>query len=190
MRRLPEGVGVGLLEDLDRIEIDSDAERAVLLVAGIEEGAAVRGDFHRGLAVAGRKLGVRQGQRERDGVFPGFDHFRSGAHGRRSRAGCRTTRLPALSSKRRRSPDGPTALSTTQAEPTQDSPFTPAPVRLAGKNRLMVSCGLTSQSDTPSTSLRPTMAAVTKRRRSGEKTGGAPVSISYASAGPSRSRTV
>ena len=49
MRRLPEGVGIGLLEDLDRVEVDRDAERGLVLVAGVEEGAAVRRTFTAGL---------------------------------------------------------------------------------------------------------------------------------------------
>ena len=59
MRRLPEGVGIGLLEDLDRVEVDRDPERRVRLVAREQEGAAVRCDLDRRLAVAGAEARCR-----------------------------------------------------------------------------------------------------------------------------------
>src|SRR5688572_8778681 len=40
MRRLPEGVGIGLLQQFDGVEIDGGAERRLFLASNIEEGAA------------------------------------------------------------------------------------------------------------------------------------------------------
>jgi hypothetical protein len=59
MRRLPEGVGVGRLEDFNRVAVDGDAERGVRLVAREEEGAAVGDDLGGRLAVAGATGSVK-----------------------------------------------------------------------------------------------------------------------------------
>ena len=72
MGRLPEGVGLGLHQQLLLVHRRRQGE-AAFLAAGIDEGLAA--DLHRRPAVGGGKLGVGQAERELDDLVPGLERL-------------------------------------------------------------------------------------------------------------------